>query len=119
MSIVVLRERTMAPPYAVIAVYHAGEDNASVLCDYADKIIVFDHVESARQFLPLLSNGRIVSWGADNESACFLPINENGVNRAVIISPYDVYNLPPNAPALSETRSMGWKNHVIWTEMRI
>ena len=108
-----------APPYAAIAVYHAADSNASLLCDSEQKVIIFDHAEMAKDFLPILGNGRISTWTTDGEGICFTPIDPEGINRAVVLTPYDIYNLPPGCPVLSETRSIAWKNHVIWTEMKV
>lgn len=104
-----------APPYAAIGIYKPGENHPSLMC-FENKVVVFDHAEMAKQALPLLGNGRICCWDTDGETVFFTPIEPDGINRACVLTNYDVYNLPPGLPVLSETKLMAWKHHIIWSE---
>ncbi len=107
--------------YVVIAVYVSGSDKCAILNSFIDgvhKIFLFDTVHDARDFLPLLGDGRVTNWGADGESACWFPLSPTGYNRAVILTGYDPYNAPSHIKGIrSEAKSMSWKHHVMWSAM--
>ncbi len=103
-----------APGYAVIGIFKSGNDKPSLM-SYEGRVIVFDHPQQARDYLPLLGNGRITQW-ADCDTVSWMPLDPDGVNRAVIITEYDVYNLPPGHIVRSEVKSMAWVRHMPWAE---
>ena len=87
----------MNPGYAVIGIYHAAEDRPSLMSSDG-RVIVFDTPQMAVEFLPLLGGGRITQWSADGETACWSPVEPQGVNRASVLTNYDPYDMPPGAP---------------------
>lgn len=104
-----------APPYAAIAVYPPACDTPQLLQDANRKVLIFDNAETARNFAPLLGNGRLVcSDGADD--FFFTPVSETHSNHLVILTDYDVYNVPAGHPVPSEAKSLAWKHHIIWSE---
>lgn len=102
-----------APSYAAIGIYPPGDSKPSLLSKH-NKVIVFDTPQMAKEFLPILGDGRLEHWSPDGESVSFTPILPNGVNRAVILTDYDVYNLPPGTPVRSESRLLEWRHHIHW-----
>jgi hypothetical protein len=100
-----------APGYAVIAIYPPGALHPSLLSKN-NKVIVFDTPAMAREFLPILGEGRICYFSGDGESVTFAPVDPKGVNRASVLTHYDVYNLPPGTPVRSETKGREWKRHI-------
>jgi hypothetical protein len=104
--------------YCAVAWYRWGSTEASILASN-QRIILFDTLVIAQQFLPQLGQGRIPTWSKDGESICFTPVEKQGVNRATILTGYDPYNLPANMPdgILSEARGIEWKHHVMWSHV--
>lgn len=102
------------PGYAVIGVYAPGSQKPTLM-SANQRVIVFDTPQIAKQIMPLLGNGRICHLSKDNETATFSPLDPQGVNRAVVLTGYDPYDLPPGAPVRSETRLQEWKRHVMWS----
>lgn len=102
-----------SPGYAVIGIYPPGQDTPSLLAKNG-QVLIFDTPAMARQFAPLLGEGRLEFWSDDREEVFFSPVLPNGVNRAVILTGYDVYNLPPGLPVRSEARGRDWKHHIHW-----
>ena len=98
------------PPFAAIGLYAPGQSKPSLM-SARGRVIVFDHAEQARQYLPLLGGGRPTRW-QDRERAFWLPLRQAGVNRACILTDYDPYALPPGLPVRSETRGREWRDHV-------
>lgn len=79
------------------------------------RVIVFDTVAQAQQYLPRLGNGRPTRWRGPEEAFWIPGTAEEftlGVNRAVIVTEYDPYNIPAGLPILSEVRSREWRHHV-------
>ena len=101
---------SIPPAYAAIGIYRPGQAKPSLM-SVQGKIVVFDHAGQARDHLPLLGGGRVTRWEGV-ETAYWLPLDLNGVNRACILTGYDPYNLPPGMPIQSETRSREWRGHV-------
>src|ERR1041384_6037682 len=99
------------PGYAAVAVYLAGKDHPTLL-NVDGRVVIFDTPEMARWAMPQLGGGRPASWSDDREWIYFNPISTVGVNRACVVTDYDVYNLPPNHPVLSEARGRDWKRHI-------
>lgn len=79
------------------------------------RVVVFDTPNCARAFLPHLGKGRITQWSLDMETATW-SFRLGAINRADILTGYDVYNLPGGLPVTSETHSMAWKEHVRWAQ---
>jgi hypothetical protein len=102
-----------ATGYAVIGVYHAGESKPSLLSGNG-RVIIFDTPQMAIDFLPLLGRGRLTRWSDGGETASWLPLEREGINRASVLTGYDPYNLPPGAPVPSESPIREWRNHVHW-----
>ena len=104
--------------YAALAVYW-GHDvtNGSLLSD-DNKIVLFDNKLVAQDFIPTMGNGRLSTWSVDGETIYFSPIDPHAINKASIVTNYDVYDLPANHPTLSEARNspFGWKFHEMWSE---
>ena len=98
------------PLFAAIGIYRAGSSRPSLM-SVGGKIVVFDHAVQARQYAPLLGGGRVTRW-QDAETAYWLPLDVNGVNRVCIVTDYDPYSLPPGLPVLSETHGREWRGHV-------
>jgi hypothetical protein len=101
----------MNPGYAAVGIYLAGEDRPTLMSANG-RVIVFDTPVVARNFLPVLGAGRHDVWDLASERVWFTPIDPRGVNRAVILTDYDPYNLPPGLPIRSEVRHREWRNHV-------
>lgn len=100
-----------APPsYAAIGIYQSGQTKPSLM-SVQGKIVVFDHVAQARDYVPLLGGGRVTRWEG-GETAYWLPMELTGVNRACILTEYDPYCLPPGLPVSSETHGREWRGHV-------
>lgn len=74
-------------------------------------VVVFDHAQQAADYMPLLGGGRVTRW-QDAETAYWLPLDVNGVNRACILRDYDPYNLPPGLPVQSEAHGREWRQHI-------
>ena len=89
------------PAYAAIGIYQPGQTKPSLM-SVQGKIVVFDHAAQARDYLPLLGGGRVTRWSGA-ETAYWLPLDPNGVNRACILTGYDPYSLPPGMPVSSES----------------
>ena len=102
-----------APGYAALGIYKAGQNKPSLL-SVNGRVVVFDTPEMAKNVVPVLGEDRPCTFSADGESAYFLPLDPNGVNRVVVLTDYDPYNLPSGLPMRSETRLTEWKGHVMW-----
>ena len=100
-----------APPMAAVAIYKPGSDNPSLMSNGRGQVLVWDHAEQARHWLPLFGCGRVTTWSADRETAFFHPIDPHGINRVAIVTDYDPFNLPPGMPVLSEAHGRAWKYH--------
>ena len=79
------------------------------------RVWVFDTANVARNFLPLLGNGRAVHWSKDGERCTFSPAILGEVNRCCILTGYDPYHLPAGMPVQGETRGLDWKHHIHYT----
>lgn len=112
-----------APPYAVVGVVHAGKTDPSVL-SVKGKVVVFDTPEIARNFIPRLGNGRITRW-KDADTCYWLEIDPNGIGTAVVLTDYDVYDVPARMEIPiagnkgirlihSESRLREWRHHIMW-----
>lgn len=102
--------------YVVIGTYSLGADNARLLSANG-LIVLFETVAMAQQFAPLLGCGRETTFAAGGEKISWSPLDPRGINRAVIITDYDPYNLPANfsvSGVKSETKTREWKHHVMW-----
>lgn len=100
--------------YAVVGIYPLGGGKPQLMTSHG-KIVLFDTREIAQGVIPLLGAGRRYTWSADGDTITFLEVDPAGVNRAVILTEYDPYDLPPGMPVPSETRLMDWRNHVMWS----
>ncbi len=98
------------PPFAAIGIYAPGQSKPSLM-SARGRVIVFDHAEQARQYLPLLGGGRPTRW-QNQDNVCWLPLHIGGVNRACVLTDYDPYALPPGLPVCSETHGREWRGHV-------
>ena len=101
------------PGYAAIGIYEYGKSHPTRMSSN-NRVIVFDTPRQAFQFMPQLGEGRITRWKLNNEEAYWLPMEPGKVNRACILTGYDVYNLPPGMR--SETKMMAWRYHVPFAE---
>lgn len=101
--------------YVAAAWYPWGKSTASLLA-VGGKIVLFDTKEIARNFLPILGEGRFASWSEDGETLVFTPFLPEKMNKVVLITDYDPYNLPAQMPGgiRSETKLMGWKSHIMF-----
>ncbi|MBC8138138.1 MAG: hypothetical protein H8F28_19840 [Fibrella sp.] len=102
--------------YCIVATYVAGSNAARPLAS-GGKIVLFDTVAIAQQFIPLLGQGRTPSWSEDGETISFVELDMGGISRAVIVTDYDPYDVPVDFPGgiRSESRSREWKNHIMWS----
>ncbi|WP_395089299.1 hypothetical protein [Armatimonas sp.] len=111
-------ENEAGPPqgYVAVAWYPWGKTSASLLA-VSGKIVLFDTKQIAREFLPILGQGRASSWSADGETLVFTPVDPKGINRCALVTQYDPYDLPAQMPNAirSETRLMPWRSHIMFT----
>lgn len=99
--------------YCAVACYYNGRQ-APVWLHDKGKIIVFEIKAQAEDILELMADGRDTIWDAKMESCCYQPLLGIGhCNRAVIITDYDIYNLPAQHAVRSETRGKAWTGHVL------
>lgn len=117
----ILRARAEAaagPPrdYVAVGWYPWGKTSASLLA-VGGKIVLFDTKQIAREFLPILGQGRIPSWSADGETLSFTPIDPRGMNKMVLVTEYNPYDLPAQMPdgIRSETHGKEWRNHIMFS----
>lgn len=112
------RVRQTAKPdgYVALATYCTGSDAVRLLAAKG-RIVLFDTVAIAQQFIPLLGMGRTSFWSKDGESITWMPLDPNGFNRAVILTGYDPYHTPAGMPddIRSEARGREWKSHVMFS----
>lgn len=110
--------------YCAIGVWIFGRDNPALLRAEGEpgvpgKVVIFDTLAMAQEFLPQLGMGRLATWSADRETVAFTPLStEPGTfNRACVITKYDPYHLPSGMPPdlLSETLGKEWKRHIMWS----
>lgn len=116
--------------YVVIGLYPSGAAHSAGPVDPAEaassgarlmavdgKIVLFDTVEIAQQWIPQLGMGRQTHFSRDGETAYWTPMDPNGINRAVLLTGYNPHSLPPNMPGgiLSETLGREWRHHVMWS----
>lgn len=118
--------------YCAIGIYLIGHENPSLMRaarDDADgepgKVVLFDTITMAREWIPQLSLGRPCVWSRNKETITFrLPPDvmqvgpaNYGYDKACIITDYDPYNLPSGMPAdlKSEVLGMAWKCHIMWS----
>lgn len=102
--------------YCVVGFYIPGESRVSLVsCN--GKVIVFDTPLIAYEIVNShFRDGRMLTWDNKKESAYLTPVLPNRINRYVLLSPYDVYNLPPGLPVRSEAKNMPWKYHIHWAQ---
>lgn len=102
--------------YVACAWYPWGSTKASLLA-VGGKIVLFDTKQIAREFLPILGQGRVGSWSADGETLSFTPLDPRGMNQCILVTDYDPYNLPAQMPGgiLSETRLKEWRSHIMFS----
>lgn len=101
--------------YCAIALYAVGKAEPFWLQDNG-RIVIFDTKINAQDMLEQLSEGRDTIWDATGETCVYSPFfGERGkTNKAVIVTGYDVYNVPAMHAVSSETKGMAWKNHIHW-----
>ncbi len=104
----------MNPGYAVIGIYPPGKDKPQLMSANG-RVLIYDTPEIAKQVLPMLGNGRRALLSADGERVSFIPIDPKSVNRAVVLTGYDPYNLPAGMGFRSEARLQEWRRHIMWS----
>lgn len=102
--------------YVAVGWYPWGKNTCSLL-SVGGKVVLFDTMQIAREFLPILGQGRMSHWSPDGETLVFTPVDPSGMNKVVLVRDYDPYNLPAQMPngIRSETKSMQWRNHIMFT----
>ncbi len=102
--------------YCVVGFYKPGESRVSLISSNG-KVIVFDTPLLAYEIVNTnFRDQRSMIWDSKKEQAYLIPVLPDRINRYVLITPYDIYNLPPGLPIKSETRNMAWKYHVHWAQ---
>lgn len=103
--------------YVVLGTYACGSRSARLLA-VKGRVVLFDTVAIAQQFLPYLGMGRRTCFSPDGESVHWLPLDMTGINRADIITGYDPYDVPVGMPEgiRSESRRHEWRHHVMFSE---
>lgn len=106
-----------APRNYVAAAWQPWGKTTMSLLSVGGKIVLFDTMQIAREFLPILGQGRMSHWSPDGETLVFTPVDPNSMNKVVLIRDYDPYNLPAQMPhgIRSETKSMQWRSHIMFT----
>ena len=101
--------------YCAIALFIVGKADPVWLQDDG-KIVIFDTVANAQDMLELMAEGRQTLWYQNGEECCYQPIfpQVGKTNRALIVTGYDVYNVPALHAVGSETKGMAWKHHIHW-----
>lgn len=101
--------------YCAIALYVVGKADPIWLQDEG-KIVIFDTKASAQDILELMAEGRDTLWYQNGEECCYQPIipQSGKTNRALIVTGYDVYNVPALHAVRSETKGKAWQHHVHW-----
>lgn len=102
--------------YVAVGITVFGKTDVSLLSANG-KVVLFDTVAIAQQFVPMLGMGRSPVWAAGGEEMTFLPLQEKTISRAVILTGYDPYHLPAGMVAglRSETAGKAWKSHIMWS----
>lgn len=110
------RDSTCPPAYAALALFHVGRDTPQLMSDAKGRVVVFDTEDHARHFAPLLRDGCAALWNSAEDYLWWVmpdgTLPAGGLRGAAVVTDYDVYNLPPNHPVLSEARQRDWKRHV-------
>ena len=96
--------------YCVLGWYPNGQSDVRLI-SAKGKVILCETEQHAKDCLQFMSGGRLAMWRKDH--VYYQPIEKNAINHACVITGYDPYDLPPNAPVPSETHLKGWKNHVL------
>jgi hypothetical protein len=104
--------------YCAVAVYPTGSRSAQIL-SVGGRVVLFDTLEIARNFLPQLGTGRHTLWSGDGETAFWPELDAQGISRADVVTGYDPYQLPGGMPRgiASETRGREWRCHVMWSHV--
>lgn len=106
--------------YVVLGLYYAEQPDKVQLLGIEGKIITFDTVAVAQQFVPRLGGGRLDAWDTAGESCWFTPLVRQGFNRVDILTGYDPYDVPNGARSAgiwSEAEGRDWRYHVHWCDI--
>ena len=79
------------------------------------RVIVFETLTTAQDFVEYIAEGRDSVWDATGEVCHYQPalFDLGKFNKISIITGYDIYNLPAMHPVPSEVRGMSWKHHTL------
>lgn len=101
--------------YCAIALYAVGKAEPFWL-QQDGRIIIFDSKANAQDIIELMSEGRDTNWSQNGEDATYWPLSgqRGKVNRSLVITGYDVYNVPAGHAVPSETKGLSWKHHIHW-----
>lgn len=118
LSVPGLSQAVMAPTvvrYCAVAIYLVGKAEPTWL-HAGGKIVVFDTKANAQDVIELLAEGRQTRWDISGEKAYYEPLTSvrGKINRALIVTEYDIFNLPAGHATRSETRGKAWRYHVHW-----
>lgn len=112
--------------YCIALSRWAGSDAWSPLA-VNGRIVVFDTLRMAQDFLPTLAWSRDYRWSADKETLTFVPpvLTGEAINQVCIMTGYDPFDVPVSIltncsknAVRSEGKGRAWRSHVMWHEVR-
>lgn len=107
--------------YCIVGLFYADSGDQPDFLSFDGKLVTFDTLEIAQDFLPLLGGGRLYMQDVASETFSFSPISRRSFNRAVIYTGYDPYDAPNGFRAkgvYSEAHGRDWQHHVYWGQVR-
>ena len=104
--------------YCVIAMHYAGSEDKPEFLTVDGRIVIFDTLIQAQNFVPRMGAGRSDFWSADKETIYFSPTVLRGYNSVSIWTGYDPYDVNTGFMRLgdrsirSESKYQDWKYHI-------
>jgi len=108
--------------YCIVGLFYADSGDQPDFLSFEGRLVTFDTLQIAQDFLPLLGGGRLYSQDVARETFTFSPISRKSFNRAVIYTGYDPYDVPNGfrtKGVYSEGHGQDWKHHVYWGHVRL
>ncbi|MCW3053300.1 MAG: hypothetical protein JWN14_2470 [Chthonomonadales bacterium] len=108
--------------YCIVGLFYADSGDKPDFLSFEGKLVTFDTLEIAQDFLPMMGGGRPCAEDVSRETFSFSPISRRSFNRAVIYTGYDPYDVPGGfrtKGVYSEAHNRDWRWHVYWGHVRL